>query len=95
MNFFILFLVFERDEFQGKVNQDCCRRHVKGEEATSNTKIVANMPTAAAAAADAAALVATSTFAATIIIASVIDQTFTIFFMDGESHPYWQKRKGY
>ena len=50
------------------------------------------MPTAAAAA---AAPVATSTFAATIIIASVIDQTFMIFFMDGESHPYWQKRKGY
>ena len=68
MNFFILFLVFERDEFQGKVNQDCCRRHVKGEEATSNTKIVVG--------AAAAALVATSSFAATIIIVNTIDQTF-------------------
>ena len=55
---------------------NCCRRHVKGEEATSNTKIVANMPAAAAAATAAA----TSTFAATVITANIIDQTFTIFF---------------
>ena len=56
---------------------NCCRRNVKGEEATSNTKIVANMPAAAAAAAAAAA---TSTFAATVITANIINQTFTIFF---------------
>ena len=36
------------------MGSNCCRRHVKGKEATSNTKIVANMPTAAAAAAAAA-----------------------------------------
>ena len=53
-----------------------CRRHVKVKEATSNTKIVANMPSAAAAAAAAA----TSTFTATVITANIIDQTFTIFF---------------
>ena len=64
---------------------NCCRRHVKGEEATSNTKIVANMPAAAAGAAAAA----TSTFAATIITANIIDQTFTRFFSVGESRHYW------
>ena len=55
---------------------NCCRGHVKGEEATSNTKIVANMPAATAAAAAAA----TSTFAAIVIIANIINQNFTIFF---------------
>ena len=74
--FFCLFLRFEKDEFQDRVGWNCCRRHVKGKEATSNTKIVANMPTAAAAAAAAA----TSTFTATVITANIIDQTFTIFF---------------
>ena len=74
--FFCLFLRFEKDEFQDRVGSNCCRRHVKGKEATSNTKIVANMPTAAAAAAAAA----TSTFTATVITANIIDQTFTIFF---------------
>ena len=74
--FFCLFLCFEKDEFQDRVGWNCCRRHVKGKEATSNTKIVANMPTAAAAAAAAA----TSTFTATVITANIIDQTFTIFF---------------
>ena len=45
------------------VGWNCCGGYVKVEEATSNTKIVANMPAAAAAA-------ATSTFAATIITAN-------------------------
>ena len=69
--FFHLFLVFEKGGFQDKMNQSCCRKHVKGGEATSNNKIVANMPATAAA---------TSTFAATVITANIIDQTFTIFF---------------
>ena len=83
--FFCLFLRFEKDEFQDRVGWNCCRRHVKGKEATSNTKIVANMPTAAAAAAAAA----TSTFTATVITANIIDQTFTRFFSVGESRHYW------
>ena len=83
--FFCLFLRFEKDEFQDRVGSNCCRRHVKGKEATSNTKIVANMPTAAAAAAAAA----TSTFTATVITANIIDQTFTRFFSVGESRHYW------
>ena len=58
MNFFVFFLCFKKDVFQDRMGWNCCRRHVKGEEATSNTKIVANMPAAAAAAAAAA----TSTF---------------------------------
>ena len=69
-------LSYEKDEFQDRVGWNCCRRHVKSEEATSNTKIVANMPAAAAAATAAT----TSTFAATVITANIIDQTFTIFF---------------
>ena len=85
--FFCLFLRFEKDEFQDRVGSNCCRRHVKGKEATSNTKIVANMPTAAAAAAAAA----TSTFTATVITANIIDQTFTQFFSVGESRHYWYK----
>ena len=55
---------------------NCCRGHVKGEEATSNTKIVANMPAATAAAAAAA----TSTFAAIVIIANIMDQNLKTFF---------------
>merc|ERR1739838_890464 len=85
--FFCLFLRFEKDEFQDRVGSNCCRRHVKGKEATSNTKIVANKPTAAAAAAAAA----TSTFTATVITANIIDQTFTRFFSVGESRHYWYK----
>ena len=78
MNLFVFFLGFEKDEFQDRVGWNCCRGHVKGEEATSNTKIVANMPAAAAAAA-----AATSTFAAIVITAN-IDQTFSIFFSQQE-----------
>ena len=74
--FFCLFLGYEKEESQDRVGWNCCRRHVKGEEAISNIKIVANMPAAAAAAAAAA----TSTFAATVITANIINQTFTIFF---------------
>ena len=55
------------------MNTSCCRKHVKGGEATSNTKIIANMPAAAAA-------VATSTFTATVITANIVYQTFMIFF---------------
>ena len=84
-------LRFEKDEFQDRVGSNCCRRHVKGKEATSNTKIVANMPTAAAAAAAAA----TSTFTATVITANIIDQTFTRFFSVGESRHYWYKSSTY
>ena len=46
---------------------------------TSNTQIVATTPTAAAA----------NTFAATIITANTIDQTFIIFFPVYKNHPYW------
>ena len=90
--FFCFFLRFKKDEFQDRVGWNCCRRHVKGKEATSNTKIVASMPAAAATAAG------TSTFTATVITANIIDQTFTIFF--GRREPpllvilfiNWQKR---
>ena len=41
---FSFFLVFEKGGFQDEVNTSCCRKHVKGGEATSNTKIVANKP---------------------------------------------------
>ena len=41
---FFIFLVFEKGRFQDKINTSCCRKHVKGGEATSNTKIVANIP---------------------------------------------------
>ena len=71
---------------------NCCRGHVKGEEATSNTKIVANMPAAAAAAAAAA----TSTFAATIndgpsTLPTVPTSSTKLlrFFSVGESCHYW------
>ena len=64
--FFCLFLGFEKDKFQERV----------GEEATSNTEIVANMPAVAAAGVAAA----TSIFTATIVTANNIDQTFMIFF---------------
>ena len=63
--FFHLFLIFKTDEFQDKVNQNCSRRPAKGEQTTSNTEIVANMPVAATAAAVTAAA-ANSTFADTI-----------------------------
>ena len=72
---FFFFLGFEKDEFWDGMGRNCCRRHVKVEEATCNPKIVANMPTAAATAA-----ATTSTSAATIITANIIDQTYTIFF---------------
>ena len=71
---FLSFFCLKKDEFQDRMGWNCCRRHVKGEEATSNTKIVANMPAPAAAAA------ATSTFAAIIITANILNQTFTILF---------------
>ena len=64
------------------MNTSCCRKHVKGGEATSNTKIVANMPAAAAA-------VTVVTFTATVIIANIIDQTFMIFFPVIKSRLYW------
>ena len=71
------------------VKQNCSRRHLKGEKTTNNTKIVANMLAAAAAAAIAAA---NSTYAATIIIANIIDHTFLIFFLVGKSRHKGKKR---
>ena len=70
------------------MNQNCCRRYVKGGKITNNTKIIANMLAAATPAAAAAAAV-TSAFAVIVIIANIIDQTFMIFFPVGESRPYW------
>ena len=67
------------------VIQNCSRRHVKGEKTTNNTKIVANMLAATAAA-------ATSTYAATIIIANIIDHTFMIFFLVSKSRNKGKKR---
>ena len=79
--FFHLFLVFGKDGFHEKRKRNCCRKHVKDGEATSNTKIVTNMPAAPAA--------ATSTFATPVIVANIIDQILKIFFPVGKGRPYW------
>merc|ERR1712033_80003 len=88
--FFCLFLRFEKDEFQDRVGSNCCRRHVKGKEATSDTKIVADMPTAAAAAAAAG----TSTFTATAITGNEVGDmqpsswaTGGFFLLTESTHP--------
>ena len=86
---FYLFLIFDKEEFNDKVNQNCCTRPVKGEETTSNTKIVANMPATVTAAAVAAAATSTSGFAAIVVTVNTINQTFMIFFPVGESRPCW------
>ena len=63
-----------KNEFQEKVNYNCCRRPVKGEEINCSPKIVATMPTAASS---------NLGFAATITIATdtTIDQSFMIFII--------------
>ena len=71
---FHLIQIFFKNEFQKKVNYNCCRRPVKGEEINCSPKIVATMPTAASS---------NLGFAATITIATAttIDQSYMIFIL--------------
>ena len=71
---FHLIQIFFKNEFQKKVNYNCCRRPVKGEEINCSPKIVATMPTAASS---------NLGFAATITIATAttIDQSYMIFIV--------------
>ena len=71
---FQLIQFFFKNEFQKKVNYNCCRRPVKGEEINWSPKIVATMPTATSS---------NLGFAATITIATAttIDQSYMIFIL--------------